>query len=216
MSNSSILTVTDAATSQNLTTRDAVKAMLDMTGTENDSKIDNAIVQGSAIIAAWCGRTFGAQRYTETWRPERSHSLLIPSVVPIKEIVSVTEDGTVLASSAYEHDPKAGLLFRLENDCRRNWCASKIVLVYDAGYWLPSFSGTASGTLLPADVERACQLLAKSTWFSAPRDQSVLRETVPAVLDLTYAAPGGSGMPLVDGLPEEIAGLLQPYRHLRV
>ncbi len=213
----SIVTVTTAASSQDLTTLAAVKAMLDMATDENDTRIAGAIAQASASIAAHCGRVFGLQRYTETWRLERCKSVLFPRVYPIKQIAGITEAGVALEADDYEIDPAAGMLFRLDaSDRRCDWPAAKIVVIYDAGYVLPSFTGSESGEALPANIELACQLLTKSTWYSASRDTAVLRETVPDVLDLTYAAPGGSGMPLVGGLPEEIAGKIEPYRNVRV
>lgn len=211
----SIIATVTAAESRLLTTVDDLKAMLNDTPDAPDEKLLTAITQASAAIETACNRVFAKQRYAETLRLDGALDVISLQHYPAS-IVSIVHDGVTLDAEDWELDAKAGLLYRLDgSDAPLDWTGEKIVVTYDGGYVLPSFTG-GSGEPLPADLQRACQILAKTSWQNDGRDVSVLRETVPDILDITYAAPGGNAMPFAGALPEEIAGLIQPYRALRV
>jgi hypothetical protein len=51
----------------------------------------------------------------------------------------------------------------------------------------------------------------------APRDPSISSEDIPDVRSVGYALPGAvGGANAVDGMPEEIAGLLRPHRNVKI
>jgi hypothetical protein len=66
----SILTVLDAADTEDLTTLDTLKDELGITTNDRDGSLRRIIRQASSDIATYCNRTFGKARYQETFPNE--------------------------------------------------------------------------------------------------------------------------------------------------
>lgn len=212
-----MLVVTVPATNHRLVTLEVVKAELRVTGTSEDDFLGNAIDRASAAIERWCNRVFAVETVRETFARSQlagfhmpafgnSSDSLVLTRWPVVSLVSVTESGSALATSAYEFDPASGLLYRLGNGgLRRPWMNGAAVVEYQAGYVLPGDDGRD----LPADIERAAVMLVKAEWFARDRDPLVKTEDVTGVLATTYWV---GGIPGGGTLPPDVEGLLSPYR----
>lgn len=187
-----------------LTTLDALKAELGVSGTDDDAVLTRHIAAATSAIEAHCARRFGRRAVTDVFRLERSRPLLLLTVTPAVAITSVTEAGEALAAGAYELESEAGRLLRLDGADRPNcWACGKIVVVYDAGYILP---GTAGANLPPA-IEQACIALATTYWHGRDRDPLIRSEQVEGVGETEYWVGGVPG-----GLPADVGALLAPHR----
>lgn len=195
----SIVTVTVPAVSQDLTVLATVKNELGITSdTNDDAKLAVYIKQASDAVSAWCRRVFGQETVSETFRPSFQVGKLILDRRPVSSITSVTEDGTALSASDYELDAESGMVTRLYSDCQSNWSASKITVVYVAGYELLDS--------LPHSIEKATILLVKNYYYSGPRDPLMKSVDIPGVMSESYWV-GDNG-----SIPDEVADLLGPYR----
>jgi hypothetical protein len=203
----SILTVTTAADSHDLTVLATVKAELqiDPANTKFDALLSNQwIPQASAAVASYCNRVFSRETVTETWRNVYDKETLILARYPVSSVTSVTVDGTALAASDYEYDAKTGFIYRLSSDTRVGWCAAKIVIVYAGGYALLGD--------LPFEIERATVLLCKFYRYTLAQNPLIKREDIPGVIETEYwVMPQGS-----PAMPRDVTDLLDPHRSLAV
>jgi hypothetical protein len=205
----SLLTVTDFADSYDLTVLATAKSELgiNLDDETQDVKITLLIHQISNAISTLCKRIFAEETIQEVFRLESeddSTKALVLSRRPISSITSVTEDAVLVPEAEYETDFKAGLIYRLTtSDFRQSWGASKITVVYVAGYYLLDD--------LPYDVEKACLLWIKHTWAELKRKDIMVRvEDVPGVMRQEFWDQGNRSNPNYDP-PAEVMVLLQPY-----
>ncbi|TWB19203.1 head-tail connector protein [Nitrospirillum bahiense] len=200
-----MLTVVTPAAHTRLTTLDAVKVELQLTGTADDSWMADLIDSASATIGRYVNRVLPREGVRETWRLSHPEPSLLLTRWPLAALTSITEAGIPLDPIQYEVD-QYGAVWRLDGqDHLQAWACGKVVANYTAGYLLPEDAGRD----LPEDIERAAVLLVKSAYFSRTRDPLVKSETVPGVLSTTWAV-GGAGE---DGaLPPEVEALLCSYR----
>lgn len=202
-----MLTVIVPATSQALTTLNAVKAELGLSGTGDDAWLADTIARTSATIRRWCGRAFALETVRESFRLPVSTEVLSLSRWPVVSVVSVTEDGDTLAPGAFETEDDTGFVYRLTgSNSRRDWPAGKIVVEYRAGYVLP---GNSDRTL-PEDVEAACIALCIRAFHAKGRDPALRSYQNPDVESYSLLDPDKTAM--IDGLPADVAGRLWSYR----
>jgi hypothetical protein len=203
----SLLTVVEAAPSQDLTVLETVKLELQVEDTKLDELLQTYIRQASGMIARRCRRVFGKETVSEKIRLK--HPYRVPHVMlkryPVTEIVSVTVDGAELLDAQYEVNGEAGLLYRLNTDCRIDWCARSVTVEYVAGYQLLDE--------LPRDVERACVTAVKFMVWSRTRDPSVKRVEIPDVRTVDYWVGGVGSDP---ALPPEAVSLITPFIDVRI
>ncbi|HVL73894.1 MAG TPA: hypothetical protein VM434_18635, partial [Beijerinckiaceae bacterium] len=121
--------------------------------------------------------------------------------VPVVEIASVVEDGTVLAADDYEVDASSGLLTRLCDDRPRLWACGKVVVTYAAGWGV-----------VPDDLRMAAAKLARLLKSEASRDPKLRSERIPDVLEQSFWV----SRPDEPALPADIEELLAPYRHVLI
>lgn len=204
-----IVTVTSAATSRQLVELSYARDILGLTVSEaSDAKLDALIDGASAFVEQWCNRRLIYEAVSELWRPTRAQTSLFLSRYPVMDITSITEDTDDALTAAYwEIDYDTGELWRLDgSDNRITWSASKIVVVYAAGY-VPA---DETGTNIPDDLRDGTLELVKSRWFALERDPYLRSEEVPGVARYAYgfgaAAQSGANM------PPEAEALLNPYR----
>lgn len=201
-----MLTVITPAASHALTSLEAIKTELEMTGTADDGWLRTAIDRASAIARRFCNRPFALETARETIRLSAPMDALSLARWPVVSVVSVIEGGKTLAPTDYETDADAGFVYRLTgSDQRRDWPTTKIVVEYAAGYVLP---GDPARTL-PEDIERAVILLVRSQWFARDRDPLVKAEEVSDVGRSEYwiGSPASGST-----LPADVEALLAPYR----
>lgn len=194
----SILTVTSAASSYDLTTLAAVKTALGITTGDDDSRISTWITQASKRIATYCNRVFVVETVSEAFRLDWSLDKLILGRAPVTAITSVTEDGEAVVAADYELDAGPGFLMRLDEDKSTVWPAGKITVVYSAGF-----------ATIPADLAGACIELVSLMQSSSSRDPMMKREEIPDVRTVDYwvGQVGDSG-----ALPSKISEVLDFYR----
>lgn len=203
----SILAVTVPASRRGLTTVAAVKRELGITGSADHDLLDDLVLQSSSAIEGWCGRVFGREAVSETFRLTVERPVLSLARWPNVALGAVVEDGVPLEPVAVEVDAASGELWRLDDADRRiPWPVAKITVAYAAGYRLPGDPHRD----LPEDLERACLEAVKARWFARVRDPLVKAEQVQGVASADYWVPStATGDP---GLPPAVIGLLQRYR----
>jgi hypothetical protein len=207
-----MLTVIAPNTKRDLTKLATVKAEMGITDRDSDAKLKVLITQASGIVAEYCNRVFAIETVSETFRRghhssqpfsfpavhHRGNHELVLHRYPVTEIVSVTENDTLLDSTMYELNPTEGTLLRLCSDQYSHWASGKTTVVYSAGFTLPDG--------LPAGVERATIMLVKQFALSGDRDPMVRAETSDGVGSTNFFSGDGTG------LSPEIAGLLEQHR----
>ena len=206
----SIVTVTDAAQTQDLTRLETVKLELGLTANGEDDQIRVWIRQASSIIDGYLNRTLALESVSESFRPDhRLPSRPMPSLrlsrFPIDAIVSVTEDGVLLTTSDYEADADNAMLWRLSDGKQAYWATANIVVAYSAGYDL--LDG------LPHEIERACISIVKMLRSHAHRDPFAKRVEIPDVRTVDYWV-GQVGA--VGSVPPEVTSILDGYLDQRV
>jgi hypothetical protein len=217
-----MLTVNTAAASTALTTLDAVKTELGITGTADDAWLQSQIDVASTLCCAYLGvvmatdgsMRLGRETLTETIRLNRGERRrrfdvrrrdLMLSRWPVVQVNSVTIDGTALLGDEYEVDGASGVLLRLGGGQPSHWVGNTVEVRYEAGWLLPG----QPGRNLPNDIEDAAIGLVKVQWYSRTRNPLVKAESVPGVVDVQYrvGATGTNG-----ALPPEVTAKLDPYR----
>lgn len=198
-----IVTITVPASVRALCLLADVKADLGITDGSQDTYLNGEIAAASAAVDAWCGRVLARETVQEL-RRDLALDVVMLTRSPVASIVSVVEDGVTLAAAAYEVDGQTGMLYRLDNDDRRLWRASKLMVTYAAGYLLPGQNGRD----LPVDIERAARLMVVTAARKRGRDLSIRSEAAQDVGSVSYLDPR-EGM---EAMPPEVAALLSPYR----
>lgn len=219
-----------ANSAYNLTTRETVKAELDLKTNDLNAWIDLKLPRLSSICAAYCRRTFAKQSYQEIIRPDRrtgdtrpvgtlsrlTRTTAPPDYLrlheyPITGITSVIEDDSVtplVQNTDFESDPRVGALYRLGSSVRVNWEAMKTVVLYDAGFVLP---GNTNATL-PADIEEAAILFMKLSYHGRKRDPTLRRQEIPGVIFEMYGLDTASISADSAAVPPEVASILDRHR----
>lgn len=217
--NNIITKVLTPATDFRLTTKEHVRDDLNITDGSDDAFLDRLIVQESTSVASYCNRVFAMQTYRDTWRWERGNNLvavrnrnplLSVRMVPLLSISSIIERGVMLTEDVdFEVDYERGYIYRL-NDCdeQRQWPAVKIVVIYVAGFTLPTQGANGENFTLPADVEQAVIRMVKARYIARDRDPNMKSQTVPGVLETTFWIPNSD----TGNMPPEIADILDNYR----
>lgn len=207
------LTVTTPASDPQLLTIEEMRAAVGVTDNSQDTALTARGLKVAADIAVECRIAIGSgsvptlrrETLTEVYRGVELETLILSRRHDVT-ITSVTEDDIVLDAADYLVDPEKGLLWRLCDDDVTHWCASKITVVYDAGF-----------DTIPADLKDAASEFFRASWLAAQRDPLVKgQETdIPGVMRKRTdywvgAVPGQSN----DGaVPDAVEGKLQRYRN---
>ena len=197
----SILTINTPATSFALTTKEAVKLDLGITGSTDDTLINTYILACSKQLANACNRVFGEEVVSEKFRFSSSKEAVILSRRAVESVTSVIEDDVLLVAADYELDKEAGLLYRLDDDEPLTWFATKLVVVYTAGWDLP--------TEAPEDLAKAAVALVKAQYLSKGRDPLIRSENVPGVYEVAYWV---GNIPGSEAWPKDIMSAINAYR----
>jgi hypothetical protein len=182
-------TVITPAPTIDLTTLDAAKTELRVSGSAQDATILDLIRQASDAIADYCGQPFGRELVEQTEIDMGGRSALVLERTLAPAIESVTAGGSSLDASAWVLD---GAILRFPgghygghdggHDGARYW--GPVIVRYSAGFEL------VAG--LPYAVERAC-LITVAAWYGARGRDPLLRgETVEGVGSFTYATPAAA------------------------
>lgn len=222
-----MFTVVERAESNDLTTLEAVKSVLGITGAAEDDYLSRIIRQASSAVTSYLrvpqasdgSRTLAVEKLEQTFRfePQRARGgvssenqrqHLILARKPVTSVVSVIEGTRPLDVSEYELDGASGLLKRLRNDRLSNWSGcSKVVVTFSAGWKLPDAEDDQT---MPSDIEDVVVDLVKLKRASRNRDPLVKSIEVVDV-DITQYWVGSTGK---DGaLPQELTSRLDGYRY---
>lgn len=124
-------------------------------------------------------------------------------------ITSLTDCDTVLTGSDYIVDPEAGIVSRLRSDCPSAWRASKVAVVYTAGF-----------EDIPADLKFAAIDFFRAEWLAKSRDPLVKRvQTDVFEVESTttdYWVGSVPGQAREGAVPDMVAGQLKRFRNVRV
>lgn len=204
-----MLTVLTPATYRRLTTRLAVELA---TGYSPENYM--RITAASGMVQAYLGRTLAIEEVEETFLQTRASWSLCLSRWPVREVVSVVEDGRDVAQSEFEVDGPTGILRRRWNGRAASWMAVPISVRYWAGYILPQeIIEEPADRDLPADIEQAVILLVAAAASATSRDPSVRRTQIGAVEVEFFNTAGGA---VTTGLPPAVLALLEPHRQPRL
>lgn len=200
----SIVTVTTASDTFDLTTLDTVKAELQITDESKDDLLRRYIRAESDRMARYCKRVLAIETVSEEFRTDTRRECLMLDRYPVTAIASVVEDGVTLATAAYQVKKASGLIYRLSDDGKRSeWAMGKITVAYTGGYEL-------LGTL-PLGIQEACIEMVTGRWMARGRDPMLKLTEVEGMGRREYWV-GSTGDD--DGLPTSVAAALQPYRRI--
>jgi hypothetical protein len=180
------LTVDTPAEHTALTTREAVKSDLSITGSTEDAYIDRMIPQVSERVCRYLNVavaddgtcTIGRETLTETITVSKCgvQSLFLARWLrggwPVT-INSVTEGTSELATTDYEYNPRTGALTRMNGGDATSWATGAVVIEMDAGWYLPEHSGRN----LPYSIEAAAIAWIKGVRASRTRDGMLAGES---------------------------------------
>jgi len=203
----SILTVTTAASTYDLTTLANVKAELGITRGSNDATLKRYISSASAAVSQYCNRVFPSETLSENFIPSRRDRFVRGDVEPLQlarcpltAVPSVTEDGmTLTIDNDYLADNTFGQLTRINDDgFPRNWLNAPIVVEYSAGF-----------ATIPSDVEDAVIRMVTARYLSKGRDKSLKQESIPGVIERQWWIATGTE---AGNMTPDITDILDNYR----
>lgn len=201
----SIVNILTPAVSTDLTTVEVVKQELGITDTSADNKLLNYIRQASDLIARYCNRSFGLQTVEEVFLDVCFRGPIALRHRPVVSIISLVESTSVIDPADYELDKERGMLHRATfGGLGWHW-AGDIVVEYQAGYDLLND--------YPYDIERACVLLVKQSYFASTRDPTIRSEDIPGVASYSYGF-GTARAAAITEIPPEVTLLLDSHREL--
>jgi hypothetical protein len=201
-----MLTIISPAAHQRLTTVEALRVELGLTGGADDAYLEALIEQASAAMASWCGRSFALESVRETLHRDGRAGTLMLSRWPVVSIEAVTIGGTVLDPALAEAED-GGFLYQLDgNGCRIGWPSGRAVVDYRAGYVLPD----KPASTLPKDIERAAIIQVKAWFLGRDRDPLTRSENVEGVGSTDYFS--GTRTDLVP----EVENILSRYRTVMI
>jgi hypothetical protein len=169
--------------------------------TANDAWLTKVIGRTSLQAERFCNRVFVQQGYSDTFRGAATAEMgepLILSQAPVDPATfTITIDGAALVGTDYGLDQFAGLVYRISEPMR--WISTtSLIVAYTAGY-----------DPVPDDVQQAVLDLCTMDNSGRGRDP-MLRATESPGLGRQEFWVGG--LPGGATIPQDIAGLLNPYR----
>ena len=178
---------------QPLTTLTAVKAYLEVTGTDDDALLTDLVARASDAIVAYCGRAFAAADYDECHDGDGSDIVLLDQR-PVISVSALSEDDDAVEADDFVVYPELGIV-RLKSG------------VFGRGVRNVRVSYRAGHETIPADVEQAAiewvAAMYRARGEVAGRDVSSERVGDYAV---TYERDAR------DGMPAAARAVLEPYR----
>lgn len=178
------LTVTATAADLRLTTVDALKADLGDATATNDSLYDSMILRASAVIDAYCHRTFARQTYTEILPGYGNVSLRLAEA-PVSEVTSVVWDGGAITDYVLDN-ATAGILYR-----RAGW---PWTVQMDAGLGQYGAGYPPSGIPVPGSEDRVFTVIYTAGYLLPSQNVSSLTAISASQVDNSFNH-SGAGFP---------------------
>lgn len=214
----SLLVVTTPASSLALLTAAELRAAAGLAA--SDTSLDAVLAMLEARVAASimseCNIAvgFGAEptlkqeTLTETFWDVDAQLLILARRHGVV-ITSVVEDGTTLAATDYVLDYEAGMLMRMAADAPVRWSATKIVVVYKAGF-----------TTIPGDLKQAAMDFVSASYLESSRDPFVksLEIDIPDIerVRRDYWVGSVPGQTNQGAVPDTVVGQLKRFRNLAI
>lgn len=208
---SSLITVTVAPETTDLTTKARFKAAMNISGSTDDAYIDTLIKQASVFIETYCNSQFAKRTVSELIRTEETKYLKL-SCLPVRSVISITYQGDVVAAADYLLDlGSLGAVLNIEDCWNCTGYKYDYVAVYVFGYVLPSFS---TGTVDPEgyDLENACQLMVNDAYSSRGSSSGIKRIDMPDVYAESYAGGEFVDTGINPQFSPRVAQILAPYK----
>lgn len=210
------VSVIKPATAKILTTAANVRADLGLgAASPTEQQLARWIEIASARVITHCRRQFARETVREEICLRRSADGgdgILFDRWPFVAAESVSLDGIVLDPTDYQADDRR--IYRVRGGARECWRGRKLVVVYEAGWFLPPEEGDAPEGVqpLPPDVEHAVALLVAGSVYASGRDVTVKSEDVEGVGEFSYYVQSANA-----ALPNpEAEAILKPYRRARV
>jgi hypothetical protein len=183
-----ITDVIKAAENWSLVTLYEAKLALNMpqSTTTSDDQLELLIKWASEEIALMCNRNFARETVTERFDDMAGISppRLYLSYAPVRQITTVTDNGTLLLTTDYRVDIKNGIVYM-----NGGW-SGPAEITYEGGYDLPFDA--------PKGLGQAAMLLMKEAYYSNIRGDTTIRsishkESRVMYFDPNAANKGGGG-----------------------
>lgn len=213
----SVLVVTTPASDLSLLTQAERREAIGVTDSSQDTKLAALDLRLAAAIMAECDIAIGAgaestlkqETLTETFRSVHADEIILARRHNV-EITSLVEDGVTLTEDDdYLVNPESGIATRICDDRPRRWCATKVVVVYKAG-----FAET------PGDLKQAAMDFMRLAWAEGKRDPALKsqRTDIPGVMEKenTYWVGSVPGQSNEGAVPDIVAGQLARFRNVMV
>lgn len=180
-----------------LCTRTQVKDWLNLSGTDEDSRLDRLITAASLAIAEEIGRDIGSASGSEYFDGNGSRVMVMPRW-PISAVASVSIDGVSVSASASPQTGGVGYFFDNTRIMLNGWVFTKgiknILISYTAGH-----------STLPGNVVQAAILTVAAMRNSQSIDPNAASINVPGAISVSF----NNGMAGV--VPAAAVALLRPY-----
>lgn len=205
------LTVATPATSRALLTLDELRAAAGVSDGSQDAALQAMGLRIADSIASECNVAAGVgaiptllrKSLVETFYGVACTDLMLSRRHDVT-IGSIVIDGEAL--SGFVVDPESAIVTRLTDDAPVNWCATKVVVTYAAGF-----------AQVPGDLKQAAMDFFRTSWLAKQRDPMArsVETDIPGLMrektDFWVGAlPGQSNEGAV---PELVAGQLKRYRN---
>lgn len=187
-----------------------LRAYLGLDLNSDDPLLESLLGRGQAAIEHYTHRLFEATSDTtklfDAQLDTSDHYMVLdwtPYGLDLSQITTVTNgDGTTVAASAYVTNPRNetpwyGLRFKLNSGLYWTFDADPENAISIAGRW--AYSVTAPSDIVQATVRMAAYLY---------------RQKDTGTFDVT-AIPGSGVIEVPQGMPRDVAKMLEPYRRLR-
>lgn len=209
----SFLTITSPADDLTLLDPAEMRAAIGVTDATQDTALQRLSAQAAASIMAECHIAIGAggeptlkqETLTETFYKVYREDLVLARRHNVV-IISLTEDGVLLAAADYMVDPESGVVTRFIDDVPRCWSAAKIIVVYQAGF-----------ETVPSDLKQAAGDFLRAMHGESTRDPFVKGERVniPGVeeRETSYWAGSLPGQSSEGAVPDVVSGQLKRFRN---
>jgi hypothetical protein len=206
----SIVTVTAAASSYDLTTLANVKAELDITDGASDAILRRYITSASKAASHYCNRVFAVETVSQAFLPGhrncvygQHYAVLQLARFPLITVTSVTEDEDLLTvTDDYLVNSANGQLTRVNSGLPSRWLELGVTVVYSSGF-----------ATVPADLEDAVIRMVTQRYSAKGRDATLKQENIPGVREATYWIATGDE---AGNITPDVADLLDRYRMITV
>ena len=214
-----------------MTTLADVKAMLGITDTAQDVRLENLINRISAMIAHYCDRAFTRATYTAETYHGNNRQLLILKQWPVVSVTSVSTGGTVISSSEYEvksQDQAMGAIYMAGGWNAATTYATGLTLdtwasgrdysvTYVAGYYMPTDVTVAPAdphyvvgdpASLPLELVSLCETMVAAANLAWSYNTLGLKRITEGGLTYEWGSAAAYG---AHGLPNDLEAIISRY-----